>query len=244
MLRNGSLMVAGQAYEGNCWTKYNALYRDAWWSPISYAYGTNESWDTLGQQGGDDNIYDFTQLVDGNIVFVGKKSSTAGLGGVWAFVTDSTGKSVLWEQQVNIPRGTTDGRAPKPLAVCANPDSGFTVAGEYACNDENGAMNAFVARFVPSAPANISRTGANNKRSADVNYTISGNRIIFKSGYFASRMVKLQMFNASGKMVAEVSRKDTDAGSITLDCQRFARGVYYYKLNFGNGPVSGKLVVR
>jgi hypothetical protein len=37
MLRDGSLMVAGQAYEGNCWTTYQHFYYDAWHSPISYS---------------------------------------------------------------------------------------------------------------------------------------------------------------------------------------------------------------
>jgi hypothetical protein len=82
ILRDGTLLVAGQAYEGNCWTKYKTLYYDAWWTPISYAYGTASAWDTLGRQGGDDIIYDFTQLVNGNIVFVGSKSSIGDVGGV------------------------------------------------------------------------------------------------------------------------------------------------------------------
>ena len=43
-------MVAGQAYE-KLLDKIPELCFDAWWSPISYAYGTNETWDTAGTQG-------------------------------------------------------------------------------------------------------------------------------------------------------------------------------------------------
>lgn len=132
MLRNGSLMVAGQAYEGNCWKKYQRLEYDAWWSPISYAYGLNETWDTAGVQGASDKILDFTQLENGNIVFVGKKADYT-IGGIWAFVTDSTGKKILWERQFGIPYFHEDGRAPMPLSVCATSDNGFTVVGKYVC---------------------------------------------------------------------------------------------------------------
>ncbi len=97
-LRDGTLMVAGQAYESNCWTRFKKLYYDAWWSPISLAYGTNATWDTAGYQGGDDAIHDFTQLKDGNVVFIGSRAS--GQGGIWTFVTDSTGKKLLWKSRL------------------------------------------------------------------------------------------------------------------------------------------------
>jgi hypothetical protein len=147
MLRSGTYIVAGQAYEGNCWVNYNRLYYDAWWSPFYISSGANTTWDTAGTQGGDDAVYDFTQLKSGNLVFVGKRGTTT-IGGVWAFVTDSTGANLLWEKQFPIPYRTADGRAPRPLSVCATPDSGFTVVGEYNCVDSIGGMNAFAAHFI------------------------------------------------------------------------------------------------
>lgn len=45
-LRDGTLMVTGQAYEGNCWTCYQKLYYDAWWSPINRGGGSQITWDT------------------------------------------------------------------------------------------------------------------------------------------------------------------------------------------------------
>lgn len=96
MLRNGSLMVVGGTYEGDCWQRYKTLYRDAWWSPISYSHGGNESWDTAGVQGGNDRLYDFAQLLDGRIAFMGRKATPAD-SGLWIIVTDSTGKEILWQ---------------------------------------------------------------------------------------------------------------------------------------------------
>lgn len=34
-LRNGAAIVIGQSYEEDCWTKYQRLYYDAWWSATS-----------------------------------------------------------------------------------------------------------------------------------------------------------------------------------------------------------------
>jgi hypothetical protein len=56
MLRDGRLMVCGQAYEGNCWNSYGRLYYDAWWTPITYS-GSKMDWDTAGDRGG---VMDYT----------------------------------------------------------------------------------------------------------------------------------------------------------------------------------------
>ncbi len=151
VLRNNTPIVAGMAYEGNCWTNYSRLYYDAWWSPISYAGGGNTTWDTAGAQGGSDGLYDFTQLINGNLVYIGTKATVAD-SGMWAFVTDSTGKNLLWEKQFNIPYRSDVGRALLPLSVCATSDSGFTVVGYSTCTDSLGGVNAFAAHFVPRPP--------------------------------------------------------------------------------------------
>jgi hypothetical protein len=139
MLRNGTYMVAGQAYEGNCWTRYSRLIYDAWWSPFSISSGSTTAWDTAGLQGTDDIIYDFTQLINGNLVFIGDTAYQQILGGLhtglWAFVTDSTGSNVLWQKMIQGPIGGC-----QPLSVCATPDTGFTVVGKIG-------GNAFAAHF-------------------------------------------------------------------------------------------------
>jgi hypothetical protein len=163
ILRSGTPLVAGMAYEGNCWTNYNTLYYDAWWSPISG--GTRASWDTAGIQGANDYLYDFTQLVNGNLVFVGKNGNTT-VGGVWVFVTDSTGRNLLWQKQFLIPYRSADGRTPRPLSVCATSDTGFTVVGDYQCVDSLGAKNAFAAHFVmrTAAPTLVSPIASANNQ--------------------------------------------------------------------------------
>ncbi|HEX2955813.1 MAG TPA: hypothetical protein VHO70_03215 [Chitinispirillaceae bacterium] len=78
-------------------------------------------------------------------MFVGRCGNSA-TGCVWAFVTDSTGVNKLWKGQFRISYRTDNGRAPKALSVCATPDTGFTVAGEYT------ALTQLVgaAHFVPA----------------------------------------------------------------------------------------------
>jgi len=246
MLRGGSLMVAGQAYEGNCWTKYQRLCFDAWWSPISYAYGTNETWDTAGTQGGSDVIYDFTQLIDGKLVFVGKKASIDGYGGVWTFVTDSTGKNILWERRVRIPYRTADGRAPTPLSVCATPDSGFTVVGEYACVDSIGGMNAFAAYYIPSEPTTVIKKQPLNQSNTAVKLKINGSKVIFSFPSSVSMPVELSVYNAAGKRITEVKSRDLKAekNSLLWDCSGVSEGIYLYRIRFTDRISTGKLVLK
>ena len=121
-------MVAGQAYEGHCWINYKSLHYDAWWSPISYAYGANHTWDTAGIKGQSDIIYDFTLLIDGRLVFTGDNGK-----GVWAIVADSTGKKFLWQGNSKLPGVDANGHVLttlRPLSVCATSDSGFTIVGD------------------------------------------------------------------------------------------------------------------
>jgi len=88
MLRDGSLMALGQAYEEDCWDNWQRYYWDIWYSPISYPSGTNSRWLTAGVKRSNDIGYDFTQLVNGNLVFVGNRGDF-NPSAVWVLVTDS-----------------------------------------------------------------------------------------------------------------------------------------------------------
>jgi hypothetical protein len=239
-LRDGSLMAAGQAYEGNCWNNLQKLYYDAWWSPIEQGGGSHTAWDTAGRQGGDDAIYDFTQLSDGKLVFVGKKSSISELGGVWSFVTDSTGKNILWEKQTNIPYKTSNGQAPVPLSVCATPDGGFTVVGEYACTDDIGGLNAFAAHYKISPVTAVAKiqTSLSNVRS--VRYKINGSKVLFSIPSPGLQPGKISIYNAAGKLVTRLSSR-TD--SYVWDCSRAVSGVYYYQVKSKMFRANGKLML-
>jgi hypothetical protein len=182
MLRDGRIIVAGMAYEGNCWTDYGRLYYDAWWSPISATTGINTAWDTAGAQGGSDGLYDFTQLVNGNIVFTGTKATTAD-SGMWVFVTDSTGANLLWEKQFNIGYRSNAGTNLRPLAVCATPDTGFTVVGEHNCPDSLGGVNAFAVHFVFKTAAPTLISPANLATNRPVSLPLVWNRVTGATSY-------------------------------------------------------------
>lgn len=76
-------------------------------------------------------MYGFTQLKDGKLAFMGLKASISD-SGLWVFVTDSTGKDLLWEKQYNLPGTDLGGNKLNnilPYSICATPDGGFTVVG-------------------------------------------------------------------------------------------------------------------
>ena len=241
-LRDGTLMVAGQAYEGTCWTSWQKLYYDAWWSPIMEGSAANVTWDTAGLRGADDFLYDFTQLTDGRLVFVGKNAMGDG---VWTFVTDSTGKDILWEKQTKIPYGSSDGRSPQPLSVCATPDSGFTLVGNYSCGKGNGEMNAFAAHFV-NAPVTVAAASVRFPDAQKIHCTFTNTTATFTFPHHSAASVELSIFSAAGKRVHRLSSVGGVAGLSTLvvDASRWARGVYCYRMVSGNVQFNGKFLVR
>ncbi len=170
-------------------------------------------------------------------MFVGRSGNSA-TGGVWAFVTDSTGVNKLWEGQFRIPYRTDNGRAPKALSVCATPDTGFTVAGEYNCVDSIGGMNAFAAHFVPAPVVrNVKKTvtppAAFNVKSAvhgsKVVFYISGNRVTY---------AEITICNAAGKQVATVLPSGNN--EMSWDCRGVAGGVYMFTVKQGRSESFGK----
>jgi Secretion system C-terminal sorting domain len=210
-------VVAGQAYEGNCWTNFKKLFYDAWWSPVDYADGGNTTWDTAGYQGGDDQLNDFTQLSNGNLVFVGKRnSSNAQTSGIWVYVTPVTGSHILWE---NVIAGSL--YAGEPLSVCATPDSGFTVVGKIG-------GNAFASHFIPKAPsAIVSRRNFQAKSINSINVHVSGAKIVV-SGNFSTGEVSL--FDITGRRIAT----QTGNKEIAFDISKLARGTYFVRFKRGS----------
>jgi hypothetical protein len=242
-LRDGTLMVAGQAYEGRCWTDYQKYYWDAWWSPILVS-GGHTAWDTAGRQGGDDAIYDFTQLVNGNLVFVGDRHDYDSLsGGIWAFVTDSIGKNVLWETKLRIKYKTDDGRALTPMSVCATPDTGFTIVGTDLCTEENGNYNAFAVHYVPKPPVSIIKGFTQRESQKNVRVTVVGTKVFFPLNK-GEIIHGLTIFDVTGKMVANIAGAGTkDTGTLRWDCSSSGRGVYLYRLNHKDGLLTGKVII-
>lgn len=244
-LRDGTLMVIGQAYEANCWTSYQRLSYDAWWSPISSA-GTNAAWDTTGRQGGDDKLYDFTQLNDGKIVLVGKRSSVTDAGGAWTIVTDSTGENILWQKMTKIMYGTDEsGKAVTPYSVCATPDNGFTIAGLYNCTEENGGPNGFVAHFIPKEITGINSISATLTNNFNVQSMAKGSRVIFNVNTDSPSPTEITIFNAAGKTIKTLLLKNNggDNNSLSWNCTTIAKGLYFYRIKTIKNSFTGKITI-
>jgi hypothetical protein len=232
ILRDGTPIVAGQAYEGNCWTNFGKLYYDAWWSPISYSGGTNSAWDTAGFQGGNDAIYDFTQLNNGNIVFIGSRAN--GPGGIWTFVTDSTGKKLLWEKQNPIPYKSNPGSSARGYSVCATDDGGFTVAGELVLVDSLGGHNALAAHFVSKpVSAVVSRIYSSLKSVNGFNVRIMGEKLVVSGKTPGMAIGEVSLFDVSGRCVAMQAVGAKGSSPLSFDISKLARGTYVVRVKAG-----------
>jgi hypothetical protein len=238
-LRSGMVMVAGQSYEEDCWTKYQRLSYDAWWSPLGLS-GNDDYRYTAGVSGADDVIYDFTQLADGKIVFVGIRQSFDQIGGVWAVVTDSMGKDILWQKQFRIPYGKEDGSALKPWTVAASPDSGFTVVGLYGLPDSSEGQNAFAAHFVPKPlPASILHPCKGNA------HPFIGDRTwTFAFAAPSAGEARLDLFTTQGIRVARFEPRLSQAGQgeIRVESSPFKAGAYVWQLRVGSHTSQGFIV--
>jgi Secretion system C-terminal sorting domain len=239
IIRGNIPLVAGQAYEGNCWTNFHHLYYDGWWSPIDYADGGNTTWDTAGYQGGDDQIYDFTQLNNGNLVFVGKRYYTGSGGGLWTFVTDSTGKNLLWEKVTAVPYKSSNGSAAYPMSVCATPDSGFTIAGYLQLADSLGGYNALAAHFVPTLPASVKSLQSRIAFSSMPVSRLIGRRLVVTNA-IPNTMARVSLYDVSGKRVA----MQAGAGEIAIDVENMAKGTYIVQVKNAGTTLAEKILVE
>ena len=239
VLRDNTLMVAGQAYEGNCWTNYQHLYYDAWWSTADYADGSNQHWDTAGEQGGDDRIFDFTQLNNGNIVFVGVKAfATVGTSKpVWIFVTDSTGKKFLWEKIAFT--GLANANM-VPMSVAATPDNGFTVVG-YESTVNTG-YDAFAMHFVPMPVAAVSRKYTASKSTHGFNVHISGARLIILNNTPIKQKGEVSLFDITGKRIASKTVGANLNTPLSFDISKLSFGTYFVRVKSGSAAQTMKFV--
>ena len=239
VLRDNTLMVAGQAYEGNCWTNYQHLYYDAWWSTVDYASGSNQHWDTAGTQGGDDKIFDFTQLNNGNIVFVGVKAyATIGTSTpVWMFLTDSSGTKFLWE---NIAFTGLANANMVPMSVTATPDNGFTVVG-YESTVNTG-YDAFAMHFVPKPVSAVSRTNSAWKSTHGFNVHISGARLIILNNAPIKSMGVVSLFDITGKRIASKTVGANLNTPLSFDISKLSFGTYFVRVKSGSAAQTMKFV--
>jgi hypothetical protein len=244
VLRDNRPMVLGQIHEGNCWTSYQKLYYDAWWAPFGYGTGSTTARDTAGWQRGDDIVYDFTQLTNGNIVIIGIKYFNYSTdGGIWTIVTDSTGNRTLWEKQTKIPYKTSDGRSILPVSVCATPDSGFSISGRYYCASEYGGSNGFVTHYVPKNPLVVSSRSGISRRSPGVSAAIIGSKFVIYCDDI-QQYPGISIYNAAGRMIAGSLNNEIrkTGNSFEWDFSKVCKGVYFYSISFDGHFITGNLI--
>ncbi|MGB7569665.1 MAG: T9SS type A sorting domain-containing protein [Chitinivibrionales bacterium] len=237
VLRDNNLIVAGQAYEGNCWTTYKHLYYDAWWSSADYGSGSNRDWDTAGKQGADDDIDDFTQLNNGNLVFVGEKGGANGNSPLWVFVTDSTGKRLLWEKQFL--NKSTKNVTMYPMSVAASPDGGFTVVG-YG-NFGTDANDAFAQHFVYKPVSAVMYRGNFQAKSLNgFSVRLAGAKLVVSGKTPGMVMSEVSLFDVSGRCVATQAVGAKGSSPLSFDISKLAHGTYVVRLKAGSAVETTK----
>jgi hypothetical protein len=241
VLRDNTPMVMGQAYEGNCWTKYSKLYYDAWWSPIGYASGLNANWDTAGEQGSDDKLLDFTQLSNGNLVFVGNHSGGNGVTPIWIIVTDSIGKKQYFEKEFRLPTEPGLNANTFPMSVVATPDSGFTLVG-WGYTDTSTGKNAFAIHFVHKDPtaAVKARDKTNARTRNSIKTNICRSRLTVECNEFLNSKSKVSVFDLTGRCLA----MKTGNNKIVMDISHISQGTYLLKVKTNNSTRTQKIFIK
>jgi hypothetical protein len=244
VLRDNTLMVAGQAYERNCWTLYQTLYYDAWWSPIQSGSGAYTTWDTAGEQRDDDKLYDFTQLKNGTLVFIGRSGN---YNGIWAFVTDSSGKKLLWQKDfpISYHSDPADGRAALGYSVCSTDDGGFTLVGELKLVDSLGGENGLVAHFIPKPESAVIFPKPSALKSIrEYNIHVSGSRLIVSDNASTEHFDEVALFDISGKRISMHKTGANSASPFSFDISKLSFGTYFVRLKSGSGAQTMKICLN
>ena len=238
VLRDNTLIVAGQAYEGNCWTKYKTLYYDAWWSPVNYGSGLNTNWDTAGLEGRTDYLFDFTQLNNGNLVFVGTKGGANGSSPLWVFVTDSVGKKQFFEKQFLIPTPPNINADIFPMSVAASSDGGFTVVGKGTFDTTSG-YDAFAMHFVSKPISAVMYRGNFQAKSLNgFSVRLAGKKLIVSGKTPSMATSEVSLFDVSGRCVAT----QTGSEKISVNITKMAKGIYVVGVKAGTVQQAQKIV--
>ena len=156
----------------------------------------------------------------------GIKGGANGNSPLWVFVTDSTGKRLLWEKQFL--NKSTKNVTMYPMSVAASPDGGFTVVG-YG-NFGTDANDAFAQHFVyKPISAVISHSNSLLKASSSFNVRLVGSRLIVSNIAPNKSVKEISIFDLSGKCVAA----QTGNRALSFDISKFARGTYLVRVKTG-----------
>lgn len=234
-LKSGALVVAGQSYEEDSFTRYGRLYYDAWWSLLSSSAG-DDFRNVAGMPGAHDYLYDLAQLEGGQIAFVGAKGTPQD-SGIWVFVTDSTARNILWQKQYNLP-GLDQG-SPRnnilPISIAATPDSGFIVVGQEGARLQNN--NACAFKFKPSQSLPVAGRPAFREGRPGAGRVFSFQAV--KPG-----TAMLRFFDVKGRPAADyrIDMRRAGPAEFKVDPSRFARGVHLWRFEAAGRAQQGKII--
>ncbi len=157
--------------------------------------------------------------------------------GIWVFVTDSTGKTIQWENEYNLPGLDNGSRRNNilPLSIAATPDSGFILVGFEGASDLNNNACAFKFVSKPLPASVLNRTAPHLHRSVghkNWSFTFDAPGAIDAS---------LDLFTLQGKRVTRFERYLSQAGhgEITVDASAFKPGAYVWQLRVGGETTQG-----
>ena len=241
VLSDGRIMVIGQEYEPDSYTKWKSFYYDAWWAEIAFAYGTISFQDTSGYKGQNDNIVDFIQLASKNLVFVGTKGGLSAYKGVWVLVTDATGKRKLFNKTFFI-QDSSISPTQYPISVASSPDSGFTVIGYVNSNGRK----AFAAHFIPKAISAVTNITAGYRAGSRLKARVSKTRLMVSIpvGSLETRETdEISIFDMLGKRVAIQTLETPRNTPVSFDISRFPAGTYFVRLQTAKNIQTAKLVI-
>jgi hypothetical protein len=167
------------------------------------------------------------------LVFIGKKASSNG--GIWTFVTDSTGKKVLWEKErLRRPyqTDTSAGNASAAFSVCATDDGGFTIVGDMRLSDAVGGENGLIVHFVPK-PVSASFPPTENLQKHGKNFTLRlhATKLEIQGKIPECRWLEVSLFDISGKCIF---RKSGNA-AVSIDMTGKAGGAYFIQVQSATG---------
>jgi hypothetical protein len=188
------------------------------------------------------------------LVFIGNKATVLD-SGVWAFVTDSTGKKLLWEKQYNLP-GVDAGGNPlttvTPLSVCATPDGGFTMVGDNNTYQNN--HNAFAMHFVSKPISAVMYRGNFQAKSLNgFSVRLAGAKLLV-SNTMSKIPATVSLFDVLGRCVVNATsprpmatplpqeRGEDKFGTIQLDISHLAHGMYVVRVKAGMVQQAQKIV--
>jgi hypothetical protein len=248
VLRDNTLMISGQAYESDCWTRYQHLYYDAWWAAADLGSGANKGWHTTGKSGDDDVLCDFTQLNNGNLVFVGTRGGGNGTRKIWVFVTDSLGNGPIFDKEI-FPRDSTTNRIQYPMSVTASPDNGFTVVGYTLGQNNSLNKDAFVMHFI-AKPATVLKPSFSGGLFSKLEIKKSGTRlwVSLPAALWAKSMetgmAEVGVFDIAGKLLAKQGAGKMWKVPVIFNISRFPTGMYFVRLKLRNEIVATQFLIN